>query len=84
MEDKKITHLDKKRVKRLEDKGHYTSLLEEFEILRAKLLYGMPMNQKEGTRLVTLVKYFLKHAHSESFKIHVQHLYDKYVKDFKL
>lgn len=84
MSKKKITHLDSRRVKKLETKGHYFSLLEEFETLRAKLVYGMTLDTKEAHRLVTLVKYFLKNAHSESFRIHVQFIHDKYIKDFKL
>ncbi len=84
MKDKKITHLDSKRIERLETRGHYYSLLEEFDILRSKLVYSMDMDKHEATRLVTLVKYFLKNAHNESFRIHVQHIYDRYIKDYDL
>jgi hypothetical protein len=82
--DKKVTHIDSKRVAKLEKNGHYTSLLEEFDILRAKLMYSMNMDATEAVRLVTLTKYFLKHAHSEAFRLHVQHIYDRYIKDYNL
>lgn len=84
MSDKKVTHIDRQRVKRLEQKGHYFSLVEEFDVLRAKLIYNKHMDKKEAIRLVYLVKYFLKHAHNEAFRIHVQHIYDRYIKEYKL
>ena len=55
-EDKEITHIDNMRVKKLEHQGHLPSLHQEFETLKAKLLYGYDMDKKEALRLVALVK----------------------------
>lgn len=83
-EDNNITHLDKGRVSKLERNGHYYSLLEEFDLLKSKLIYNYSMDTREAHRLVTLIKYFLKNGHSEAFKLQVRYLHDKYIKDFKL
>jgi len=82
--DHKVTHIDKKRINKLEEKAHYGRLLEEFEILRAKLIYDKKLTKQEAYRTVTLIKYFLKNPYNESHKIHVQFLYDKYIKEYEL
>jgi len=82
--ENKVTHIDTRRISRLEQKAHYGKLLEEFEILRAKLIYNKELTKREAYRTVTLIKYFLKNPYNESHKIHVQFLYDKYVKEYKL
>jgi hypothetical protein len=84
-DDKKnVISLDDLRVKKLQVTGHYVSLLEEFDRLKAKLLYGYDMDKQEAHKLITLTKYFLKNPHSEAFKLHVQYIYDKYIKEFDL
>lgn len=83
-DEKKVTHIDSRRIRKLESNGHYYSLLEEFDLLRSKLIYNYSMDKKEAHRLVTLIKYFLKNGHNEAFKLQVQYLHDKYIKDFKL
>jgi transcriptional regulator len=82
--DNNVTHLDKRRIEKLERNSSYFPLLEEFDTLRAKLIYNKRMSSDEAVRLVTLVKYFLKHAHNEAFRIHVEHIYDKYIKEYEL
>jgi hypothetical protein len=83
-EETNVSHIDEQRIKKLQVQGHYVSLLEEFDRLKAKLLYGYDMDKQEAHKLITLTKYFLKNAHSEGFRLHVQYIYDKYIKEYDL
>lgn len=80
----KLSELDEARIRKLERYGHLPSLYEEFETLKAKLVYGKDMDKQEAMRCVLLIKYFIKHAPSESYRIHVQYLYDKFIKGHNL
>ena len=79
-----IVSLDTAKIKRLKERGHVGSMLEEFELLRLKLLYEEPMNKQEAAKLVTLTKYFMENGPSESFRLSCKFLYDKYIKPYNL
>jgi len=79
-----VTHIDEKRIERLAQKGHYVALLEEFESLKLKFIYNKDMDKKEATKLVTLCKYFMRHAHNEPLKLSAEFFYDKYIKKHNL
>ena len=86
MSDKKdkVTSIDSKRVDRLVDRGHYMSIVEEFEVLRLKLLYDDKLEKQEAIRLVTLCKYIMKYGHSEPFKMSAKYLYERFMEPFDL
>ena len=73
-----ITNIDEGRIKRLADKGHYFSLLEAFDILRIKFIYD-DLNKEEAIRFITLCKYFIKNAHSESLRLTCFYMHKKYM-----
>lgn len=79
-----VFSLDDAKIQRLKEKGHLSSMLEEFEILRLKLLYDQEMSKQEATKLVTLTKYFMEHGPTEAFKLSCKFMYDKYMKPFGL
>lgn len=81
---KKITFLDDKRVDHLTTKGHYLTMIEDFETLRLKLIYDDELSKKEAIRLVTLTKYFLRYGHSEAFKLSCKYLYERFMEPFGL
>jgi len=87
MDNKKesnVVSIDKAKIKRLKKRGHVLSMLEEFELLRLKLLYEEPMTKQEASKLVTLTKYFMENGPSESFRLSCKFLYDKYIKPYNL
>lgn len=75
-----ITHIDSMRVKKIKRKGeNYFALVDEFETYRVKFYNKVPLTKKEGIRFVTLCKYFMEHAASESMKTSCKILYDTYM-----
>lgn len=83
-EKERIINIDKRRVEKLEENGHYFSLLEQFDSLYAKLMYTNNMTPQEGIRFITLCKYLHKNGHMESLRLRCKYLLDKYVKDYGL
>jgi hypothetical protein len=79
-----VVDIDKAKIQRLRVRGHLLSMLEEFEILRLKLLYDQDMNKQEATQLVTLTKYFIEYGPSEAFRLSCKLMYEKYMKPFGL
>jgi len=80
----KITHIDDMRIRKLREKGHIQSMIEEYEILRLKFLYEKSMTKQEAVRLVTLCKYFMDNGPSESFRYSCKLMYQKYMEGHKL
>lgn len=79
-----VVSLDKAKIKRLKRHGHLGTMLEEFEILRLKLLYDQDMDKQEATKLVTLTKYFIENGPTEAFRLSCKLLYEKYMKPWNL
>jgi hypothetical protein len=79
-----VVSLDKAKIDRLKQRGHLGTMLEEFEILRLKLLYDQDMDKQEATRLVTLTKYFIEYGPTEAFRLSCKLMYEKYMKPFGL
>ena len=82
--DKKITHIDKKRLDHLTVNGHYNSMLENFETLRIKLLYDKELTKQEAIMLITLTKYFIRNGHNEAFRLSCEYLYERYIGPYEL
>jgi hypothetical protein len=83
-EKNNLVSIDSAKIKRLKERGHIGSMLEEFELLRLKLLYEEPMNKQEASKLVTLTKYFMDNGPSEAFRLSCKFLYEKYIKPYNL
>ncbi len=79
-----VISIDTARIKRMKERGHVMSMLEEFEILRLKLLYDQVMDRKEAQRLVVLTKYFIEYGPTEPFRLSCKLMYEKYMKPFNL
>lgn len=88
MEQKKnkVLSIDNKRVERLAERGHYVSMMEEYEVLRLKFLHEDKgaLSKQEAIRLSTLTKYMMKYGHSEPYKLSCKYFYEKYIKPFNL
>lgn len=78
-----IVDMDDLRVKRLTNRGHYISLLEQFDLLRVKFMYDQ-LSKQEALRFVTLCKYFMEHGHSESLKLTCKYIYKRYMESYGL
>ena len=74
-----IVSLDDKRIERLTQRGHYFTMLEQFELLRLKFIYGDTMNKKEALDFITMCKYFVKYGHSEPFRYSCEQILKKYI-----
>ena len=79
-----VVSIDKAKIQRLKQRGHLMTMLEEFEILRLKLLYDQDMEKQEATRLVLLTKYFIDNGPTEAFRLSCRLMYEKYMKPFGL
>lgn len=79
-----VVSIDKAKIERLRRHGHLGTMLEEFEILRLKLLYDQEMDKQEATRLVLLTKYFVENGPTEAFRLSCKLMYEKYMKPFGL
>lgn len=77
--DKQIVHIDKARIKKLEVRGNYWKLYEEFDMLRLKLIYEEGLTTVDAHRFVTLLRYLMKNGHNDSAKYMARKLYEKYV-----
>jgi hypothetical protein len=86
MDKKKTLSFDDKRVEKLAERGHYPSLLEEYEMLRLKFLHEDldKITKEEAIKLTTLTKYMMKYGHSEPYKLNCKYFYEKYIKPFNL
>lgn len=74
-----VSNIDNKRIEKLAQHGHYNSMLEQFELLRLKFIYGEEMNKEEGIKFITMAKYFAQYGHSEPFRYSCQLILKKYV-----
>ena len=79
-----VVSIDKAKIQRLKQKGHLMTMLEEFEILRLKLLYDQDMDRQEASRLVLLTKYFMENGPTEDFRLSCKYMYQKYMEPWKL
>jgi hypothetical protein len=79
-----VVSIDKAKINRLKQRGHLGTMLEEFEILRLKLLYDQNMDKQEAMKLVTLTKYFIDNGPTEAFRLSCKLMYEKYMKPFGL
>lgn len=80
-----LSEIDAARIKRLKVKGHYVTLIDEYEQLRLKFMYEpSAMRQQEAIRFVTLCKFFMENGHSDSFKLHCKYIYERYIGKFGL
>jgi hypothetical protein len=73
-----VINIDEGRIKRLKERGHYLTLLEQFDVLRVKFIYDQ-LTKEEARNFVTLCKYFKDNGHSESLKLTCHYLYKKYM-----
>lgn len=83
-DDKEPSHIDLARIKRMKVRGHQWSMLEEFEILRVKFIYGKLEDKQETTRFVTLIKYFMENGPSEAMRLNCKLMYEKYIEKYGL
>lgn len=73
-----VINIDEGRVKRLKERGHYFTLLEQFDVLRVKFIYD-ELDKDEARNFVTLCKYFKENGHSESLRLTCHYIYKKYI-----
>lgn len=73
-----VINIDEGRVKRLKERGHYYTLLEQFDVLRVKFIYDN-LSKDEARNFVTLCKYFKDNGHSESLRLTCQYIYKRYM-----
>jgi len=78
-----VIHIDRARIKKLEVKGNYWKLFEEFDTLRLKLAYEKAMTHQDANRFVTLLRYMMKNGHSDSIKYMARKLYEIHVLGIK-
>jgi len=75
-----VFNIEEARIKKLKIKGHLPTMVEEFEILRTKMMYNQDMTKEEAIKLVTLTKYFMENGPTEPFRYSCKMLYEKYMK----
>lgn len=73
-----VINIDEGRIKRLKERGHYLTLLEQFDVLRVKFIYDN-LTKEEARNFVTLCKYFKDNGHSESLKLTCHYIYKRYM-----
>jgi hypothetical protein len=73
-----VINIDEGRVKRLKERGHYFTLLEQFDVLRIKFIYDQ-LDKDEARNFVTLCKYFKDNGHSESLRLTCHYIHKKYI-----
>lgn len=73
-----ITSLDKGRIKRLKERGHYFSMLEKFDVLQVKFIYDT-LTKEEAINFITYCKYFMENGHSEAFRLRCYYIHKKYM-----
>jgi hypothetical protein len=79
-----LVSLDEAKMRRMKKHGNTYAMVEQFEILRLKLLYDKPMNPEEAHNLVLLTKYFIQNGPSEAFRLSCKLLYEKYMEPYNL
>ena len=79
-----LVSIDLARIKRMKMRGHYYSLVDEYEKLRLKFHYEKEMDKVEVIRFITLCKFFMENGHSEAFKLSCKYLFEKYMGRFGL
>lgn len=73
-----VINIDEGRVKRLKERGHYFTMLEQFDVLRVKFIYDT-LDADEARNFITLCKYFKESGHSESLRLTCHYIYKKYI-----
>lgn len=76
--DINITSIDKGRIKKLKEKGHYFSMLERFDVLQVKFIYDT-LSKEEAIQFITYCKYFMENGHSEAFRLRCFYIHKKYM-----
>lgn len=79
-----ITNIDEARVRRLKQRGHMMSIVDEFEKLRLKFFYERAMTKVEAMRFVTLCKFLMDNGPTEPFRLSCRYLYEKYMEKYNL
>ncbi len=75
----KLSHIDLARLKRMSQKNLY-GLMETYDTLNTKFVYGVDLTKKEAIELITLSKFFMEYGPTEGVKIRARMFYEKYVK----
>lgn len=73
-----VANLDDARIRRLQFKGNYFGILEEFEKLRLKFFYDK-LDKEEAINFITYCKYVMENGHSETTRLSAYYLYKKYI-----
>lgn len=73
-----VVNIDEGRIKRLKERGHYFTLLEQFDVLRVKFIYDS-LTEDEARSFVTLCKYFKENGHSESLRLTCYYIHKRYI-----
>lgn len=74
-----LNYIDQARIKRMKERGHILSMLEEFEILSIKFYHDKLTEKREVIKFITLVKYFAENAPTEALKLRCKFILEKYV-----
>lgn len=82
--DNNIVNIDQGRLKRLKERGHMMTILEEFEKLKLKFFYEKDMSKSEALNFVTLCKFLMENAPSEPYRMSCRYLFEKYMEKFGL
>lgn len=73
-----VVNIDEARIQRLKERGHYFTLLEQFDVLRVKFIYDS-LDEDEARSFVTLCKYFKENGHSESLRLTCFYIFKRYM-----
>lgn len=74
-----LTHIDEMRVRRLEENGHYYSILERFDLLCVKFYGGEVLDKEEARDFVLYTKYLLKNGHSDAMRERCRQINEKFI-----
>ncbi len=79
-----VVSIDDMKLKRMKQRGNTIAMIEQFEILRLKLLYDQLTDKQEAYQLCLLTKYFMENGPTEPFRMSCKFLYEKYMQPYGL
>jgi hypothetical protein len=79
-----IINIDTIKLKRLHEKGHLPTMVDQYQLLRTKFIYNKDMTKEEALQFVTLVKYFMHFSPSEALKIDAEYMFTNYIEPYGL